>query len=454
MDAHGPNSEAVPASVDALCAYCGREELTGAEDPEHAVPAAVAGRFTTTAVSVPCNRAAGRDIDQPWLDDPFVLGCRFQHAIPDRRGRIVDTSPFLTGRTEDGRWVTMGRDGVPVLRNTPVTVDEAADTLTISAADKDALAEQIDKQRRKLERAGRSLGAVRAGRFSDQPAIAGGGQTEPGRWHRMGAKVALALLAEQQPAEWRRGDSAQRLRSAMRERPSAQQVRFAPLDAVAAFAPSPTTAVILTHRPNPMVLVSLMGIFGVAFALDDDFDRTDWAWVSDPLDPAGDADGPLAEVIYARYELGGERLSAAVRSGGLIDIGLGGGQLRRARRLGKTKRDGAGPAVRKLTGGTEAVQHVGELQEGQLGAQVLGQRGVGSLGIVERGRVKQVRPDDPVAGAQLDALDIDEEGEHQGEHGDGWARCAGCRHRAAEQRGGHGALGDSGADVDAPLSDA
>jgi hypothetical protein len=92
----------------------------------------------------------------------------------------------------------------------------------------------------------------------------------------------------------------------MRERPTAQQVRFAPLDAVAAFAPSPTTAVILMQRPNPMVLVSLMGIFGVAFALDDDFDRTDWAWVSDPLDPAGDANGPLAEVVYSRHELAGE----------------------------------------------------------------------------------------------------------------------------------------------------
>lgn len=286
-------------SDEKVCAYCGEPALTGAEDPEHAVPAAVGGRFTTTMVCAPCNRWAGREIDQPWLDDPFVLDSRFEHEIPDRRGRTVDSSPLLTGRTEDGRWVTMGRDGTPVLRNAPVEVDKAAGTLRITAADSAALKAQTDKQVRKLRAAGRTVTPIATDQSSDRPQISGGGQVEPGRWHRMGAKVALALLAEQQPAAWRRGESAHRLRTAMRARPSASEVRFVPVDAVHAFAAQPATAVVVS-KPGPMIVVSLMGILGVGFLLAEDLDRADWAWIADPLDV--DTQGSLAEVIYARHQ--------------------------------------------------------------------------------------------------------------------------------------------------------
>jgi len=289
-------------SDERVCAYCGESTLTGVEDPEHAVPAAVGGRFTTATVCVPCNRWAGREIDQPWLDDPFVLDCRFEHEIADRRGRTVDASPLLTGKTEDGRWVTMGRDGAPVLRNAPVEVDEAAGILRITAADPAALKAQTDKQVRKLQAAGRTVTPIETGKVSDRPQISGGGQVEPGRWHRMGAKVALALLAEQQPAAWRRSESADRLRAAMRARPSVSEARFAPLDAVRTFAAQPATAVVVS-KPGPMVVVSLMGILGVGFVLAEDLDRIDWAWITDPLDV--DTQGPLAEVVYARHKAAG-----------------------------------------------------------------------------------------------------------------------------------------------------
>jgi len=291
-------------SDDDLCAYCGQPVLTGTEDPEHAIPAAVGGRLTTKAVCVPCNRWAGRDIDQPWLDDPLVLDCRFQYRIPDRRGRTVDSSPLLTGKTDDGRWVTMGRDGVPVLRNAPVTIDGSTGQMRITAADTDALKAQTDKQVRKLQAAGRTVTPIEIGAASDQPQITGGGQVEPGRWHRMGAKIALALLAEQQPAAWRRGESANRLRAAMRSRPTASEVRFVSIEAIAAFAPRPATAVVVSP-PGPTTMVSLLGIFGVAFVLADDLDRADWAWVTDPLDVTADAQGSLAEVIYARHQSAG-----------------------------------------------------------------------------------------------------------------------------------------------------
>jgi hypothetical protein len=46
-----------------------------------------------------------------------------------------------------------------------------------------------------------------------------------------------------------------------------------------------------------MVVVSLLGIFGVGFVLAEDLDRSDWVWVADPHDRAADAEGRLAEVI-------------------------------------------------------------------------------------------------------------------------------------------------------------
>jgi hypothetical protein len=51
-----------------------------------------------------------------------------------------------------------------------------------------------------------------------------------------------------------------------------------------------------------LLLTSLMGTFGLGFQLAGDLDRTDWAWVSDPLHPDRNVDGPLGEVIYARHQ--------------------------------------------------------------------------------------------------------------------------------------------------------
>jgi len=93
------------------------------------------------------------------------------------------------------------------------------------------------------------------------------------------------------------------LRDAMRSKPNANEVRFVPLGAIKQFADAPSSAAVLSMVPSgPVVVVSLMGVFGLGFQLVDDLDRGDWAWVSDPHHPDGNAAGRLGEVIYARHQ--------------------------------------------------------------------------------------------------------------------------------------------------------
>lgn len=139
----------------AVCAYCAKAVLGGDEDPEHAIPAAINGRFTTKTVCIPCNRWAGKEVDKPWLDDPFVQDLRVQAAIPDRRGNVLTRSPFLAGMAGDGRRVALGAGGTPELLNSVVDRDPETGLVKITAPDQSTLDKLIKRERDKAEAAGK-----------------------------------------------------------------------------------------------------------------------------------------------------------------------------------------------------------------------------------------------------------------------------------------------------------
>ncbi len=258
----------MPRSHAITCVYCVEPVLTGSDDPEHAVPAAINGRFTTRAVCLNCNRWAGEEIDRPWLDDPFVQDVRFVHRIPDSRGNTIESDPLLTGTTASGRRITMGRDGRPKQLNSPVDRSKAPSEFSISARDHQDLDRLIDRELRKAgkTREGVDLPSPRV--VEDQPAVQCRLEVNPGRWERIAAKMTLALLAENQAPEWRVGSSASILRERMRDLDrEVKDVRMQRADSFRAFAPEPSTAIVVssmgpslpssTETASPVGLLSL-----------------------------------------------------------------------------------------------------------------------------------------------------------------------------------------------------
>jgi hypothetical protein len=287
---------------NAICSYCAKATLTGDDEPEHAIPAAINGRYTTRTVCVSCNRWAGQYIDFPWLNDPIVLDVRRTAKVPDRRGNLLQRSPLLAGTTDDGRRVALGADGKPVLLNS--VVDRGDDQVRIIAPDEATLDALMEREKRKAEATGKTWTPGVSQRREDRPYVEVSSEISPAVWERMGAKMGLAILADTMPSDWRTSSSADLLRTRMRDmsRP-ASQASLLPTDASDPFAAAPATAITITSITRKSVLsVSLMGIFTVRFLLAADCANVDLTVVSDPINQAHSAKGTLAQVIYQRHK--------------------------------------------------------------------------------------------------------------------------------------------------------
>lgn len=134
-----------------LCAYCAERRLDGSQRPEHPLPAALRSSIRVYCVCDPCNDWAGREIDQWFLDDPFILELRSSLDVrdprhPDRR----IPSPLLRGHDENGLWVTADPEGSPLLPDGGI-IDLGEGSFQVVAGDQERAEELLGKFRGRAE---------------------------------------------------------------------------------------------------------------------------------------------------------------------------------------------------------------------------------------------------------------------------------------------------------------
>jgi hypothetical protein len=188
--------------------------LTGRERPEHAIPAALGSSLTVATVCEPCNARAGKEVDQPFLEDDWVRLHRSQAGIIDpRRGRKARgiSSPILRGYTEDGDFVRLDGDGVPRVGSRIVDLGDQKFQIRAGSID------EMDRLKRRIERqTGKKITEEDIKTVSTNPRIEFRIVIDTLVWLRETAKIGLAVSSEVYPEAWRSGPDASRLREWLR----------------------------------------------------------------------------------------------------------------------------------------------------------------------------------------------------------------------------------------------
>lgn len=128
-----------------VCAYCGEAVLTGAERPEHAIPAALGAGLVVYAVCNPCNEWAGKSVDQPFLSDDWILLLRAMHDVRDPRHRDRRVrNPLGRGFTAEGVYVVADENWKPRITGR-IFEDSGAGEYRIVARDMQELKKLTDR---------------------------------------------------------------------------------------------------------------------------------------------------------------------------------------------------------------------------------------------------------------------------------------------------------------------
>jgi HNH endonuclease len=193
-----------------ICAYCGQPALSGDEKPEHAIPAALGASLIVDTVCDPCNGWAGKEVDQPFLEDDWVRLHRSQSGVVDpRRGRKSRpiSSPMMQGLTEEGDFVSLDANGTPKMRSRIVDLGDQKFQIRAGSM------EEMERLKRRIERkTGKEITDETIRHFSSNPRINWRMSVGTLAWLRQAAKIALAVSSKVYPEQWRTGADAARLR--------------------------------------------------------------------------------------------------------------------------------------------------------------------------------------------------------------------------------------------------
>jgi len=199
-----------------ICAYCGEPVLTGFERPEHPVPRALGSSLEVFTACDPCNAWAGKEIDQPFLDDDWVRIHRSLHDVRDpdpARGRRIP-SPLFDGFTDEGVRVTADAEGRPRLHG---RIIESGDMVRIVAGSQEHADRLRERVRRRAEAEGKAIEITEQGTSRVRPRITSNVSLDGVAWGRMAAKIALGVASAIYPEDWRASADADALRRQMRD---------------------------------------------------------------------------------------------------------------------------------------------------------------------------------------------------------------------------------------------
>lgn len=181
------------------CWFCGERHVSPEDPPEHVIPAALGGELTTDAVAEACSRRAGKEIDQPLVNDPFIAFNRVYYAIRDRRGGRPP-NPARNVNFTDGRPAVLETREIPWRATAVPQIREEGERMTITAGSVEEAEEIIAK---KSERTGQRFRVLEQRRLEHDHAEVLFTLTLDTRLRvRARAKIVLGALSKVLPEEW------------------------------------------------------------------------------------------------------------------------------------------------------------------------------------------------------------------------------------------------------------
>jgi len=174
----------------------------------------------TVRVCGPCNRRAGVEVDQPWLDDYLVKEARVRHQIPNRRGDPPRRMSIPSGPPGAPPAAIVHLDGVSATTTIQrIPTDEIeGNRITMSGYSKEAFAKKIER----LKQEHPNFAVIEQHEETES-----GGQVtvtmgqDPDLWPRFAAKTALATASLVAPDEWLETPTARKLREVLWNGPPA-----------------------------------------------------------------------------------------------------------------------------------------------------------------------------------------------------------------------------------------
>jgi hypothetical protein len=181
------------------CWFCGQRHVRPGDPPEHILGAAIGAELTTDAVACSCNKRAGKEVDQPLANDPFVAFNRVFYDIRDRRGNRPP-NPVRGATLEDGTPVALETRNGPWEATVVPYVREQEDRLIITAGSVEEAEELIAK---KSERTGQKFRVVEERRSQEEhPRVLFTLSLDTRIRVRARAKMVLGVLSKVFPEEW------------------------------------------------------------------------------------------------------------------------------------------------------------------------------------------------------------------------------------------------------------